>query len=581
MEENIKGLSDYLAVFKRRRKNFWIPAAILMLTASVVAVTLPSIYQSSATILIEQQDIPTNLVAATATSYADQEIQTITQRVMTSGNLQSIIDKYNLYAQERKNTPIDQVYDDMRRDIDVEPVTANVVNPRNGQPMRATIAFTIAYQSRSPELAQKVANELASLYLNENVKTRTQQAQDASNFMSSEARRLQDHIADLQKKLADYKAKYANSLPELMNLNMQLMQRTDQNLMETQRNIRSLEERKIYLQGQLAQINPYSNMVSSTGERILGPADRLKSLEAQYVSELGIYGPNYPDVVQMKREIDALKKDLGVTDDALALKKQLEQLKGDLADARKKYSSDHPDVKRLERSIAALQKQLKVAGPAASDSGLAVKPDNPAYIQLQAQLDSTEKSLASYLTLEKQLKKKLDDYQDYVAQTPMVEREYNALNLDYQNSVNRFRDLKAKQLEAQLSEQMVKDRKGERFSLIQPPLLPQVPEKPNRIAILFLGFVLSFAGGVGGVAVAESVDTSLRGSYAIASVTGAPPLAAIPYIGGIAEARSRARRKWVFIVVVLLVIVGVLVLINFFYKPLDVLWYAVLRKVGV
>lgn len=580
MEEDVKSLADYLAMFQRRKNLFFLVAGILFAIAAVIAVALPSIYQSTATVLIEQQDIPSDLVQSSATTYADQQIQTITQRVMTSTNLQKIIDKYSLYADERDAKSAEEIYDQMRDAIAVTPVSANVVDPRTGRPTEATIAFTISYESKSPDLAQKVANELASLYLSENLRTRTEQAQEASSFMSDETKRLSQHIAELETKLANFKEKNVNRLPELASLNMQLMQRTDQDLMDTRRELRTLEDRRIYLQSQLAQINPYTNIVSSTGERILGPADRLKALEAEYVSKSAIYGADYPDVVQMKREMDALKKELGVTGDAAELQKQLEGLKGELADARKKYSEDHPDVKRLERSIAALESQLKSSVPRA-EAGIAVKPDNPAYIQLQSQLESANKDYAAYQQQERELKAKLADYEKRLTQTPQVERQYRELSRDYDNSVARYKELKSKQLSAQLSEQMEKSRKGQRFSLIQPPLLPVDPEKPNRLAILFLGFVLSIGGGLGGVVVSESMDASVRGGRGVAAVLGAPPLVSIPYMPLDEEMAGRKRRLWMLIGLALAAAVLLLVLVNFFYKPLDVIWFIVERKLGM
>ena len=204
MDQDVKTLHDYLSVVGRRKSQMlW--AGLLILAASLaVAFGLPPVYRSTGTILIEQQEIPVELVRSTVTSYADERIQVIGQRVMTSANLLGIIDKYGLYPDERKREPAEVVVEDMRGDIKVDMVSAEVVDPRTGRPTQASIAFTVSYESRSPQLAQRVSNELVSLYLNENLKTRAQLASDAAKFLAEEGKRLSEQIAELEKKLAEF-----------------------------------------------------------------------------------------------------------------------------------------------------------------------------------------------------------------------------------------------------------------------------------------------------------------------------------------------------------------------------------------
>src|SRR5437899_10869352 len=96
MEEGTKTLQDHLTAFRRRRKQIVTAAGILFLISVAVAVLIPPTYRSTATILIEQQEVPPDLVRSTISSYADQRIQVISQQVMTRANLLRIVDKYNL-----------------------------------------------------------------------------------------------------------------------------------------------------------------------------------------------------------------------------------------------------------------------------------------------------------------------------------------------------------------------------------------------------------------------------------------------------------------------------------------------------
>lgn len=581
MEEEVKTIGDYIEILKRRKLYFIIPAVTLFLIIAIVAFLLPSIYRSTATILIEQQVIPSELVRSTVTSYADQRVQIISQKVMTTSNLTRIIKKYQLYQDDLRDKPIEDVLAKMREDINLRMISADVVDPKSGRPTKATIAFTLSFDSKSRQKAQLVANELMTLYLQANLKERKEKASETSQFLADEAKRLRKEIAILEKKLADFKTRHANSLPELVQLNMQLLQRTETELKEVERQIRTLKERKIYLQSQLTQLNPNTGMITAGGEKILSPAERLRALEADYISKSASYSKDHPDMVKMRREIAALRKEVGGTGDTEEIKKQLLKARADLAQMREKYSASHPDVKKLVNKINSLRASLKQAGKPGARTPIKKKPDNPAYIQIKAQLDSAISEEKSYLRFRDQLRKKRADYEKRIVSAPQVEREYRLITRDYENALRKYQDIKAKQREAQIAVEMEKGRKGEKFTVIDPPLLPEKAEKPNRIAILFLGLVLSFAGGLGGVFVSESLDKRVRSSRDIASILGAPPLAAIPRIRNSEDESGTKRSKWIVVGIAVVAVIVVLLLVHFLYKPLDVLWFIMLRKLGL
>ncbi|MEW8287814.1 MAG: lipopolysaccharide biosynthesis protein, partial [Candidatus Thiodiazotropha endolucinida] len=171
--------------------------------------------------------------------------------------------------------------------------------------------------------------------------------------------------------------------------------------------------------------------------------------------------------------------------------------------------------------------------------------------------------------------------EERLIQSPQVEREYRNLTRDYENALAKYQEVKAKQLEAELAESLERERKGERFSLIEPPQLPEEPDKPNRIAILFLGFVFSFAGGFGNVVVRESMDQSVYGSKSVAAITHAPPLAVIPYIECSEDQRQHTTNGAIAIFGLIAAMAITVVSVHLFYKPLDVIWYIVLQKLGI
>src|SRR6202051_3466224 len=281
-ENTIKvDLRERLLAYWRRRRTFLAAAVISGVATVSLALLLPATYRSTATILIEQQEIPQELVRSVITSFADQRVQVISQRVMTTQNLLALIDRYKLYPDIRQKEPREVLLDKMRADIAMRMISSDVIDPRSGRPTQATIAFSISYQSRSPDLALKVANELTTLYLNENLTSRTQLGQQPATFFSDESARQAAHIAELDKTLTAFKEKHRNDLPELVQLNLQTMERTELALHEAQNRLDALDSQRVLLEAQLAQINPTSQVFSDTGQRVMGPEDRLKVLKSQ------------------------------------------------------------------------------------------------------------------------------------------------------------------------------------------------------------------------------------------------------------------------------------------------------------
>ena len=156
-------LADQVNAVRRRG---WPMSAVfgsILVIALLLALLLPATYRSAGTILIEQQEIPEDFVRSAVSSFADQRVQTISQRVMTSANLLEIIDKHGLYADDRLRTPRERLIERIRDDIKLDMISAEVVDPRRGSVTKATIAFSVAFKSKSPETAARVANDLISL----------------------------------------------------------------------------------------------------------------------------------------------------------------------------------------------------------------------------------------------------------------------------------------------------------------------------------------------------------------------------------------------------------------------------------
>ena len=523
MEPNEMAMDDYVGILKRRKWSLILPMIIVFLAAVAVALLLPPVYKSTATILIEQQEIPSEFVMASVTSYAEQRLQSINQRIMSSTRLLEIINRFGLYAPQRDKWTTEEIVDKMRKDTLMEPISAEVIDRRSGRPAEATIAFTLSYEGQeTPQKVQQVANVLTSLFLDENLQVRARQTRETSEFLEDELKRVRADLDEHESRLAAFKEKNINTLPELIQVNLQTLNNVERNIELLQEQLRSQKEREGRLQGELANVSP---------------------------------------------ELEATQKD----------RLRLEELKVELVHLKSRFTDEYPDVRKAEAEIAKLERQI-ADGKGGSGK---TKPDNPAYITIASQLSSARADIRSIQAQIRGLNAKADTYRRYLEMTPKVEETYNALLAERNNTKAKHDDLMQKLMEARVSQGLETEQKGERFTLIDPARLPEKPFKPNRLAILLIGVVLGIGAGIGFAALREFSDTSIRSIEHLSKATAYPVLATIPLIVTAADtARQRVKRvSW--IVGIALIVIGGVAVFHFQVMDLNVFWAKLMRKMAI
>ncbi|SPP62980.1 GumC family protein [Nitrospira lenta] len=573
-------VKHFWQMVRRRRAVIVSAVSIIAVIGLATAFLWPPVYRSKATILIEEQEIPADLVRSTITSYADQRIETIKQQVMSRASLWRIVEQYGLYQRLRKGSPTEEVLQQFIKDIQIEVINVKVVDKRTQTPTQATIAFTLAYDGETPALAQKVTNELTDLFLGENLKSRERHAQQTTAFLKQEAENLARHIEVLEGKIAVVKQKADGALPELTQLNMQLLNQADRELIDVDRDIRSLEERKRFLEGELATLKPNTPMIAASGERIFDSGERLKALRAQYASASGYLSEDHPDIIKMKQELAALERETGGDAPGEDVPKRLEGERSRLATLMERYGADHPDVTRTQQVVAGLERDLAQMAQRPPRTAQ-FKPENPAYINIQSQLASTSASLQALQKSKVSLKKRAGEMARRVERLPEVEPEYQDLMRDREGTAHKYQEIRSRLMEAQVSEGLEIQRKGERFSLIDPADLPERTERPNRPVILILTGLLAVAGGVGAGAAAEQLDETIRTPHQLGLAAGTAPLAVIRYLPMEEEVLGviRRRRYWQWAGAGAVVIAAVVA--HYLWLPLDIAWFAALRKLGL
>jgi len=578
MAQQIKSFGDHYSGFLRHIKLSVATFSAVILVGVIVAFSLQDMYRSTALIMIEQQDIPTTLVQSTVTVYATRQITSLNERIMTTSNLVNIIEKFDLYAQERESTPARLLARRAKDRIEIKFINAEATTPQ-GALRNFVSAFTVGFQDEDPEKAQAVTSELVSLYMAENLRARTDATAETKQFIDDEVATLNRQVLEMETRLAEFKEANADSLPSLNMVNLQMMQRVDSQLMETERRLFGIEENRIAIQAQLATVKPSQPTRLADGQMVMSPADQLEALKTQLTLIEGRYSDSHPDVIKVRADIAALQRRFGLDVEPAQLQEQLVETRAELAIARETYSDEHPDVIRLEAKIDELQTARQSYADATLDS--AVNPDNPAYIRLQTQLSSLEVDERSLRSERTELRQQLTDYESRLMRTPQVEREMAGLSRELSSVSNRYWVLRDKQFGAEMGQNLELQSKGERFALVEPAAVPLKPFAPDRFAIILLACLIGFVVGVGVTQVADALDDAIYTSAAIFQVQGSPPIVEIPLIVMPAYGIRAVSPKMIVLGSIPVAIIGLLLFVHLIIRPLDVLFFSLLRALGL
>jgi len=528
MEEEVKGIGDYLEVLKRHKKIVIYPAIFFILLTTAVALLLPATYKSTGLILIESQEIPSDLVRSTVTSYADQRIAVIKQKLMTTAKIMAIIKKYNLYPEERRKLSSSALVEKFRHSMFVDMVQANVTDPRSGRSKRASIAFNVSFIDRNPRVAQQVANELVTEFLSENVKTRTARATETKAFLKEEGDKFQRKIQLLEKKIADFKDEFNDSLPELLPYNLSMVESLQKELIQGQNQVLILK-------------------------------DQIMTMSLELVS------------------LDALLPSMASQQPVTAVQ-QLALAKNEYLVLQSKYSKNHPDIKRLKRQIESLELKL---GATPDSEPVSSGNKGPIFLKVNSKFDASEREVKRLFKRKKEINEKLKLYEKRVAETHQVKRAYDDLVRDYDNNLAKYKELRAKELQAELAQNLESENKGESFTLIEPPLVSSKPEKPNRPKIFFMGVVASIGIGLGLAILFEMLVGGVRGYNEISRVLGASPLVVVPVLTLKDNKTSREGNKYIRLYWLIGLVILAMIGFHFLIMDLEIFWFKLLRKISL
>ena len=237
-------LDEYLEILRRRMWYIIIPFVLILAGATIYAITAPREYKASTLVLVSPQRVPEDFVRATVTSKVEERLQSIAQEVMSRTRLEKIITELRLYEKESKRLSKEEVVELMRKNIKVELPTKK---DEKG-------FFTISFISKDPNTATSVANRLSSLFIEENLKIREQQASGTTEFLTTELTQSKAKLDQMEAAVAQYKSRFMGGLPEQRDTNLKILEQMQNQSQRIGESLRAAEDRKLFIQKQLTDM---------------------------------------------------------------------------------------------------------------------------------------------------------------------------------------------------------------------------------------------------------------------------------------------------------------------------------------
>ncbi len=509
-------IDEYLEILYRRIWYIIIPFLIVIIAGVTYAIVAPRQYKATTLILVSPQRVPEAFIPTTVTSQIEERLQSIAQEVMSRTRLEQIISELRLYQKEQKRRSKEEIVELMRADIKIELPTKK---DQKGY-------FSISFIGNDPNMVTTVANRLASLFIEENLKIRELQAVGTTEFLESELVMAKAKLDEMETAVTRYKKRFMGELPEQRDTNLKILEQLQGQSQKVGDNLRSAQDRKLFIQKQLTDME-----LSLPSAGVEGyPKDNRLLYAEKYSSPSLPPAPPAPDPLK-------------------AIKAQRESLTSQLEELQGRYTNIHPDVIAMKRRLADLETRITDAEKTQTvvaevkEPVSVVKPNvvevkqevfdvkkTPRYLELNNQLTLTGMEIKRFEEEEKYLSRQIDTYRARIEQTPSREQDMAALMREYASTKQTYENLLKKSQSAQQSENLEKRQKGEQFKVIDPARTPEKPFSPDIPKTLLVTLLAAFGAGFGLAFLREQMDRSFHDAGDIEIALGLKVLATIPKI---------------------------------------------------
>ncbi|MCL2457884.1 MAG: Wzz/FepE/Etk N-terminal domain-containing protein [Desulfobulbus sp.] len=448
--------------------------------------TLPKVYQSTALLSFEQQQInPGKMDPEQGRSRLQESLATLRELVTSRNNLEKVILQFSLYEEARKKLPLEDVIEMMRKDITIQPSGKGDI-------------FSVSFQGGDPSKVQKVASGLASLFIEENIIYRERRASEVSEYTQKQLAASKKVLDEKEQQMRDYKLKYFNEMPEQRQGNLTQLQALMRQNQEIQNSIQELERTKVMLQEQANVQRSLAALKDPTA-----PASSVRIMET--------------DEDRLQRR-----------------KAYLDELLG-------KYTENHPEVRRTKQMIQQLEEKIRKGGPSrqnaasgASRSGQSLTLEGS---RIQLQLKQLELNIEQLREEQEKIPAQITQYKKWIEAVPVREAEWAGFTRDYSVQRSNYDQLVAQNLQAQSAESLERDQKGSKFKIVDSARVPEKPFKPNFLRILLASVAASLGLSLGWILLVDFADTSFKNIGELEDYIGVPVICSIPFIEKEAETR--------------------------------------------
>jgi polysaccharide biosynthesis transport protein len=333
-------IEDFVGIIRRQWQWILVPFAVISFSMFVISVKLPRYYKSESVILVDPQKLPTEIVKSTGNDVAAR-LQIIMQQVLSRTQLEKIIAQFGLYKD--RNLSKEDAVEEMRKDVDTEIIEGSTrPNDKN------VTAFRVSYIGRNPEEAQNITRQLASLFIEENLKVREQVAEGTHEFVDTELQRAREDLAKQEEQIRIFKSKYSGMLPEQQQSNMQVISQLQQMVQTNSEALTRAQQSKQYLLS-LAEATKTEPVLANP------QAARIQSLKAELVQAKQKYTESHPDVIRLQAELKALESE-GATD---AQTTSSPQIASQIQAADQEIKSRTARANEIEAKIRQLQSRIE------------------------------------------------------------------------------------------------------------------------------------------------------------------------------------------------------------------------------
>jgi polysaccharide chain length determinant protein (PEP-CTERM system associated) len=486
---------DILGILIRRRWLVLVPFAIGLFVAPFVMQRMPKIYRSETLIMVVPQRVPDSYVKSTVTSTVDDRLVSISDQILSRSRLERIINDFDLYKEQRRRAPMEDVVRQMRADIG------------SPQILRGAQSFRISYSSQDPMTAQRVTARLASLFIDESNRDRENLAESTNVFLESQLEDAKQRLMETERRLEQYRRIHAGELPSQLESNLRAIQTAQLQLQTVSEQANRASERRLLVERQLVDAQTLPVALTPSGGAGVVVAVGPSSLAQQLADK--------------ELELEALKL---------------------------KLTAEHPERRRLERTISDLK--VRVAEEAKRPAPVVERVQSPAEQvrqrrigELQADLDVIDHQLSVNQTEQARLKALIADYQLKVDAVPKRESELVELTRDYDVLKKTYDSLVSKREESQLAANLERRQIGEQFRTLDSASLPARPSNQLfRVSISFSGAVVGLLLGLLAAAALTYRDSSFAREEEVVRLLELPVLAIVPTMASAAEQRRHVRR---------------------------------------